>query len=365
MAFIDSFGKLISSFISKKESSRVAVGIDIGATSVKLVQFSLKNNRIVLDTYGSIALGPYANLPVGAIAVPDAAKIGEAIKELVKECNADVTRTAVALPTSASLFRDIGIPSGITDSEMKTVALTEARKVIPVPVADVDIDWLSIPKEILPEEVQKEDKKHLLLVAVSHESKKRVESYMSASGILPVMYEIEVFSSMRSIYTHERAPIVLIDLGAAHIKVSIIHEGSMRRALSLDRGFNELDNALVLKGMDFAAAHKIKHTSSITALGENETAMRETYVSILKDIANCISEYERYSHASPVRAVLLGGGAEMADIVPFTESILGITTEKSHPFVRATVPELVKDIIPTIEPEFTVCAGIAMRLLAS
>ncbi len=365
MSIIDSFGKIISSFISKKESSHVAVGIDIGATSIKLVQFSLKNNRIVLDTYGSIALGPYAGLPVGAVALPDPEKIGEAIKELVKECNADTTRTAVALPTSASLFRDIGIPSGITDDEMKTVAMTEARKVIPVPAADVDIDWLSIPKEILPEDVQKEDKKHLLLVAVSHESKKRVESYMSASGVIPVMYEIEVFSSMRSIYTHERAPIVLIDLGAAHVKISIIHEGSMRRAISLDRGFNELDNTLVSRGMDFAAAHKIKHSSSITALGENETAMREVYTSILKDIGNAISEYERYSHASPVRAVIFGGGAEMQGIVEFTQSILGIPTEKSHPFERATVPELVKDIIPSIEPEFTVCSGIAMRLLAS
>lgn len=365
MAIMENLSKLISSFLSKKESSNIAVGIDIGATSIKLVQFSLKNNRIILDTYGSIALGPYANLPVGAVANPTPEKIGEAIKELIKECNVTTQRLAVSLPTSSSLFRDISVPSGITDTEMKTVATTEAHRVIPVPITDVDIDWLPIPKEILPEEIQKEDKKHLLLVAVSHESKKRIESYMALSGVVPVMYELEVFSSMRSVYTHERAPIVLVDLGGSHIKVSIIHEGSMRRALSLDRGFNELENALVSKGLDFDTARKIKHESSITALGENELVMKEVYASILKDVANVISEYERYSHASPVRIVLLGGGAEMKDIVSFTENTLGLTTEKSHPFERAIVPELVKDIIPEIESEFTICAGIAMRLLAS
>jgi len=365
MAFIDSLSSLFSSFLSKKNSSQSAVGIDIGSSNIKLVQLSLKNNRINLDTYGSIALGPYNDMPVGSVTTPSVEKIAEAIKELIKESDSNTARVAVALPTSASLFRDIAIPIGITDSEMKTVATTEARKVIPVPIQDVDMDWLPIPAEIIPAELKSENKKSLLLVVVSHESQKRIESYMTAAAITPVMYELEVFSSMRSIYTHERAPIVLIDLGAAHIKITIIHEGCMRRAVSLDRGFNELDSVLVSKGLDFKDAHDIKHKSTITSLGKDETLMRETYISILRDIQNVISEYERYSHTSPVRAVLLGGGAEMRDIVPFTESILGIPTEKSHPFERAIVPDLVKEIIPMIEPEFTIATGLAMRLLVS
>lgn len=342
----------------------MATGIDIGASSIKLVQFSVKNGHVILNTYGSIALGPYANLPVGAVASPSAEKIGEALKELIKECNAATVRTAVSLPVGASLFRDITVPAGITDEEMKTVAVTEARKVIPVPVQDVDIDWLSIPSDILPPEQQSVDKKHLLLVAVSHESQRRFDSYMTAAGIMPLMYEIETFSSMRSVYTHERAPIAIVDLGAAHVKVSIIHEGSMRRSISLDRGFNELDNALVAKGMSFADARKLKHSTSITAPLEHETVMREAYASILRDVLSVTGEYERYAHSSISRVVLCGGGATMQDIIPFTESVLGVPTEKSRPFARASVPDLVKDIVPQIEPEFTIAAGIALRLLA-
>lgn len=362
---MESIRSLVSSFFNKKESFSVVTGIDIGASSIKLVELSLKNGHIVLNTYGSIALGPYGDLPVGQIGSISPEKIGEAIKEIFKECNASSNRVAVSLPTSASLLRDITIPARITDSEMKTVAATEARKVIPVPAQDVTIDWLPISQDILPPEDRVEDKKHLLLVAVSKESQHKIESYMTAGGIAPIMYELEVFSSMRSVYTHEKAPIVLIDLGAAHIKVSIIHEGSMRRAVTLQRGFSELESVLIQKGLDFTEAHKIKHASSITSPAEYETAMRETYKSILVDITSVISEYERYSHSSIIRAILLGGGAEMIDIVSFTESVLGVPTEKSHPFSRAVVPELVKDIIPKIEPEFTVATGVALRLLAS
>ncbi len=361
---MESFRTLVSSFFGKKESLMTATAIDIGASSIKLVQLSLKNGRIILNTYGSIALGPYANLPVGAVANPPVEKMGEAIKELLKECEASTVRIAVSLPAGSSLFRDIEVPGAINDEEMKTVALTEARKVIPVPVQDVEIDWLPIPIDILPEEIKGLDKKHLLLVAVSKESQKRVDSYMTSAGIIPIMYELETFSSMRSVYTHERAPIAIIDLGASHVKISIIHEGSMRRSLSLERGFNELNTVLVNKGISFEESRKVKHAADITSPGENETLLRETYTSILKDVQNVISEYERYSHSSISRAVLIGGGAEMKGITSFTESILGVPTEKSHPFSRTSVPDLVKDIVPQIEPEFTIATGLALRLLA-
>lgn len=364
MAFIDSLSDKLSSIFKKKEVFRSSLGIDIGSTSIKLVQLSLKNNKIILDTYGAIATGPYADMPIGSNAMPSPEKIGEAIKELIKECKVDVNNIAVSLPTSAALLKDISIPASVTESEMKTVVSTEARLVVPVPINDVDIDWLPLPSDILPENSNRPNRKNLLLVAVSHETQKRIASYAGFAGISPRTYEIEVFSSMRSVYTHERAPIVLVDLGASHIKVSIIHEGSMRRAVSLERGMNDIDKALMSKGLDFAAARKIKHESSLTGSSDYELLIAETYKSILNDVSAVISEYEKYSHVSPVRIVLLGGGAEMQGVESFTQGVLGVPVAISRPFERAVVPELVKDIIPSIEPEFTIATGLAMRLLA-
>lgn len=364
-SFIDTIKNGMSSFFKPKDSSLVVTGIDIGSSSIKLVELTTRNGRIILNTYGSIAIGPYADQPVGA--TPSASKeiISKALLELFKECNASKSKVAVSLPAASSFFRDIAIPANIIESEIKTVVLTEARHVIPVPITDVNIDWLSIPSEIIPKEELDINKKHYLLVAVSNESQKRAESYMATSLINPALYELEVFSSMRSIYTHERAPIALIDLGASHIKISIIHEGVMRRVVSLDRGFNALDNALVIKGVTFETARKIKHESNINGLSDEEKIFRDSYILLLKDLQLIINEYEHYSHSSVARIVLLGGGAEMNDIVAFTESFLGLPTEKSSPFARAIVPDLVKDIINTIEPEFTIATGVALRLLTN
>ena len=53
MAF--SFGSL-SSFFSKPTQS--VLGIDIGTSSIKVVQLRRERGRVILETYGAIALGP-------------------------------------------------------------------------------------------------------------------------------------------------------------------------------------------------------------------------------------------------------------------------------------------------------------------
>ena len=41
------------------------LGIDIGASSVKIVQLRPSRGAAILETYGEIALAPYAQQPIG------------------------------------------------------------------------------------------------------------------------------------------------------------------------------------------------------------------------------------------------------------------------------------------------------------
>ena len=49
----------------KKEELGQAIGLDIGTSAVKVVQLRREKNRIILDTYGEVALGPYGGLKIG------------------------------------------------------------------------------------------------------------------------------------------------------------------------------------------------------------------------------------------------------------------------------------------------------------
>ena len=133
------FSNLFNSFSGPKKSASV-LGIDVGASSVKIVQLKKKNGKAVLETYGEIALGPYASAQVGQSTSPPAEKIGEALTDLMREANVTAHTGGIAVPLSSSLISVITLPTK-SKEDLKTMVPIEARKYIPVPVSEVALDW--------------------------------------------------------------------------------------------------------------------------------------------------------------------------------------------------------------------------------
>ena len=48
-----------------KKAGQSVLGIDIGSSSIKIVQLRKKGGKAVLETYGELALGPYAGVEIG------------------------------------------------------------------------------------------------------------------------------------------------------------------------------------------------------------------------------------------------------------------------------------------------------------
>ena len=74
-----------------------AIGLDIGASAVKVVQLRKEKNRIILDTYGEVALGPYGGLKIGQSIHLGEEKLVEAIKDLFKEAKVTARDTVIAI----------------------------------------------------------------------------------------------------------------------------------------------------------------------------------------------------------------------------------------------------------------------------
>ena len=73
------------------------LGIDIGPSSIKVVQLRRKKGQAVLETYGELALGPYAGLQVGqAVSLP-AEKTAEVLRDIMREANVTTKRAAFSI----------------------------------------------------------------------------------------------------------------------------------------------------------------------------------------------------------------------------------------------------------------------------
>src|SRR3989338_4786232 len=105
MAFSDIFKNL--GFFKKQNS---VVGIDIGSSSIKVVQLKKDKGVAVLETYGEVALGTYGQMGVGqAVSLPPE-KIAEALRDLFKEVNITTTEASFSVPLKSSLLKLIEIP---------------------------------------------------------------------------------------------------------------------------------------------------------------------------------------------------------------------------------------------------------------
>lgn len=122
-----------------------SVGIDIGTSSIKVVQLRKKKGRALLETYGEIALGPYGGLSVGQVTNLTSDKVAEAIKDLIREANVTTLSGGLSIPFKSSLVTLMELPI-IDEKQLKEMIPLEARKYIPVPISEVTLDWWVIPR---------------------------------------------------------------------------------------------------------------------------------------------------------------------------------------------------------------------------
>ena len=73
------------------------LGIDIGSSSVKIVQLRREQERAVLETYGELSLGPYGNVAGGQVVRLTEDKAKEALVDLMKEAGVKAKSAVVAI----------------------------------------------------------------------------------------------------------------------------------------------------------------------------------------------------------------------------------------------------------------------------
>lgn len=367
MAF--SFGQ-VTNYLSKLSSALgdkdgvSAVGIDIGTSSIKIVQLHEKHGSAILETYGEIALGPYAQAQVGQATSPPADKIQEALVDLIREANVTAQKGGVSVPLASSLITLLTLPTK-NQEDLKTMVPIEARKYIPVPVSEVALDWFVIPEEEVkflgtPHETRSPNATDILMVAIHRQTLTRLESITKGAGITPAFFEIEPFSLSRASYEHGTAPTMMIDLGASSTRVYIIEFGVVGISHTINRGGQDITLALAKsKSIPFNEAETLKRTHGI---GEEDSG-RAALEFVFSEARRILLTYQRKAGKAVSKVVLVGGGAQMKDIANITRQYFDAPVILGDPFDRVQAPAFITDVLKGAGPSFAAAVGLAIRAL--
>lgn len=346
------------------------LGIDIGSSAIKVVQLKKKDGKAILETYGELALGPYAGLEVGQATSLDREKIITALKDVMREAHVTTKNAAIAIPFSASLVSVLELPR-VSEKELKTMVPLEARKYIPVPIGEVMLDWWVIPNaetetenEGEPAKVQKIE---VLIAAIHNDT---VFKYQSIAKDIPLeasVFEIELFSTLRSVIKRDMAPTMVIDVGAGSTKVSIVERGVMKASHIINRGSQDITLAIA-RSLSISVRQAEQMKRSYGLLGQKDDAIVRDLVSltteyIFNEASRIALNFERVHNKILHKVVLTGGGVLLKDFLTDAQKHLETEVVLATPFSLVEAPAFLNDILKEAGPEFAVAIGLALRKL--
>lgn len=363
-----------SSFFVVENTSDV-VGIDIGSSSIKIVEIKKKDGKAVLETYGMIELGPYADVDAGKVTNLPPEKIVEALMEVLKQSGVAVKSAALSLPVQSSLIFSIDLPPQVKESDLSTIVPTEARRYIPVPITEVSIDYFVLPKKELSfEEANNQDsaalaegKTEVLVVAIQNDAISKYRSIVSQSGIDVGFFEVEIFSSVRANFEHELSLVLLIDFGASRTKLSLVEFGIVKSFHIVGRGGADITESIARSfDIPFAEAEKMKKEYGLFGNGE-EAKLAETIKIhtdyIFSEINNVLLGYEKKYNRTISKVVFSGGGALLKGLKEEAENNFKAEVQMGHPFNKVGAPVFLEKVLNVIGPEFAIAVGLALRKL--
>jgi len=345
------------------------LGIDIGASSVKIVQLKKEKERAILETYGALATGPYANLSVGQAAYLTETKAVEMLKDLLKESGAKSKDVAVSVNLRNTFVTTMEIPSIIKGNLADIIAI-EARKYIPLPASEIIIDWWAVPQisESFKENADSEKKTgemEILLVAIYKDAIESYKKLLSKAGLNIQLFEIEIFSAVRACIGRETSPVLLLDLGASGTKMAIVDYGIVRSVRSFDRGSQDLTLALSNSlGVDFGAAEKTKQEIGFSSRPEHKeiAGILESIIQYIFSEANLfMADYRKKRNRSVSKVILTGGGASLKGIADIGIKNFGVEVILAAPFSKVEYPVFMQPVFKEAGPVFSTALGLALR----
>ncbi len=378
-----------SNFFKKKETS--VLGIDIGSSAIKVVQIKQKHGRAILETYGALALGPYAKVEIGRATNLPVEQIIVALTDILREAKTTTKRGGVAIPFASSLMSIVEVPL-VSDRQLAQMIPIEARKYIPVPISEVSLDWSIVPRDQFKQgdtplgagpggegeelagqmEGQKIEKStvpktDVLLVAIHNETIRDYQEIVNKTGLDANFFEIEIFSTIRSVLDQNVEPVMILDTGAASTKLYIVERGIVRSSHTISRGSQDITMALATSlSISVEKAEILKRTTGWSKEPDKKDMAEVISLSldfVFSEARRAALNYQAKYKKSIQKTVLVGGGSGMKGFAELAQKNLEMPVVLADPFSKVEAPAFLGNVLKQNGPEFAVALGVALRRL--
>ncbi len=344
------------------DQDNLYLGIDIGDSSLKIVELKKQGKKIYLSNYAFSENVKEINFT----RLDDTAYLAKVISQISEQANIKSRRVTASLPTFA-VFSTIINVSIENKKDIETIVSEEAKKLIPLPLEEVILDWKIIPNLSTSKEKTQNTK-----VFITGSPKKLVKKYLEIFKLAKlelVSLETESFSLVRALLGSEPSNNMIVEIGANSTDLFVVKESIPVLNRSLEVCSTTVTKVLAEKlGVSFMEAEQFKLDM---AAALNDNSQEEIPKLIIQTIAPIIQEieymrefFENKQERNIEKIILSGGGALLLNLADYLSHRLNLQVVVGDPFSRINYPQELKPLINEAGPKLAVAVGLAMRNIA-
>ncbi len=358
------------------------LGIDIGTSSIKVVELSQEGGRWKLENYGTYELHGIEGAADTAKTVMDLsdAEIAQAIKNILQSSGMK-SHDAVAAISSFSTFATVIEMPYTTEEDLAKTIPFEARKYIPVPLDQVVLDWSiigvvgargeSTPLPTTPAMLgtslptgQAGVTVEVFLAAVPKDETARYQRIMKAAGVNLLALELENSSLVRALLGNDLSATAVLNVGGRSSSILVVSKGYERVSHNYEIGGYEMTKAIATAldiGADQAEGLKRKYGLIDNPENRARATMMPLVDMMLFETKKTIESFEQARGARISRLVLIGGLANMPGLSQYVKQRIPRDVLIGNVFARLIYPPELTPLLQTLSNTLSIAVGCAMR----
>ncbi|MCZ6507414.1 MAG: type IV pilus assembly protein PilM, partial [Acidobacteria bacterium] len=319
--------------------SKGVVGLDIGSSSIKLVELKArKNGEYVLQRVG---VEPLSQEAIVDGSIMDSSLVVDAIIKLTAETGVRGTNYATSVSGHSVIIKKIQIPP-MSQEEMAESIQLEAEQYIPFDINDVRLDYL-----VLSDGDFGAESMEVLLVAVKRDKVNDYVSVITQSGKTAAVVDLDAFAVQNAYELNYDIPtsqvVALVNMGAAVTTINILARGQTVFWRDLSIGGNDFTEALQREySLSFDQAERVKRGEQVDGCSPAEA--RPVLDAVSADVAAEVQKTFDFFAATAaednVSQLVLSGGCSLTpNLQQVLEEQFGVPIEFIDPLRRIEYSE--------------------------
>jgi len=339
----------------KKKST---VGLDIGSSSIKVVEIARDRSGDHLINYG--VSEPLSEAIVDG-EIMDRQMVHEAITNLMESRQIKTKSVATAVSGRAVIVKKI-LMDRLNEEDAKEAIQWEAEQHVPYDINDVSLDFQIINPNVDAKKMQ------VLLVAAKKDMVQNHADIIREAGLTPTIIDVDSFAIQNAIEAnYEFLPgetVALVNIGAEITNLNIVRDGVPHFTKDLSVGSNSFVEGIQRR-------HNVSQAEALQALrGRNESGIDVTAIvqtaseDLSVQIDRAISFLKSAGDADRIDRILVSGGsARITGLTDFLSGRHHVPVSVVNPVQRLSFdPGLFGGDLPeAVAPMLTVAIGLALR----